>query len=126
MKGRIVLALAAASIMSFGALHEAAAQRSMGQGGMGGMDHGSMGQGGMMGQAAEAMADGEVRKVDKDAGKLTIRHGAIAQLDMPPMTMVYRVKEPAMLDQVKAGDKIRFSAEKAGGTFTVTRIEPAK
>ena len=141
MKSRIVPALAVASVIAFGALQDASAQRSMGggmgQGSMGGMDHGSMGQGstgrgsmsqgGTMSQAAEAMADGEVRKVDKDAGRLTIRHGAIPSMDMKqPMTMVYRVKEPAMLDQVKAGDKIRFSAEKAGGAFTVTRIEPAK
>ncbi|HWA36344.1 MAG TPA: copper-binding protein [Burkholderiales bacterium] len=71
-------------------------------------------------------ADGEVRRVDKDAQKLTIRHGPLPQLDMPqPMTMVYRVKDPALLDKVKAGDKIRFEAEKIGGAFTVTRIEPA-
>jgi Cu(I)/Ag(I) efflux system periplasmic protein CusF len=71
-------------------------------------------------------ADGEVRRVDKDAQKLTIRHGPLPQLDMPqPMTMVYRVKDPALLDKVKAGDKIRFEAEKIGGAFTVTSIEPA-
>ena len=76
---------------------------------------------------AEHVADGEVRKVDKDAQKLTIRHGPLPELDMPtPMTMVYRVKDPAMLDQVKAGDKVRFNAEKIGGQFTVTRIEVQK
>lgn len=73
-----------------------------------------------------ALADGEVRKVDKDAKKITIRHGPIQTLDMPPMTMVFQVKDPAMLDQVKAGDKIRFSADKVGGAFTVTSLEPAK
>jgi Cu(I)/Ag(I) efflux system periplasmic protein CusF len=73
------------------------------------------------------LADGEVRKVDKDARKLTIRHGPLPQLDMPtPMTMVYQVKDPALLEQVKAGDRIRFEAEKIGGQFTVTRIEQAK
>ena len=70
-------------------------------------------------------ADGEVRKVDREAKKLTIRHGPLPQLDMPtPMTMVYQVKDPSLLDQVKPGDKIRFVAEKIGGQFTVIRIEP--
>ena len=70
------------------------------------------------------VADGEVRKVDKDARKLSIRHGPLPRLDMPTaMTMVYQVSDQAILDQVKAGDKIRFTAEKAGGQFTVTRIE---
>jgi Cu(I)/Ag(I) efflux system periplasmic protein CusF len=78
-------------------------------------------------QSSEHVADGEVRKVDKDAQKLTIRHGPLPQLDMPtPMTMVYRVKDPALLDQVKPGDKIRFVAEKIGGQFMVIRIEQAK
>jgi len=72
------------------------------------------------------LADGEVRKVDKDAKKLTIRHGQIPSLNMPPMTMVFQVKDPAMLDQVKTGDKIRFNAENVGGALTVTKIEPAK
>ncbi|HKA42554.1 MAG TPA: copper-binding protein [Burkholderiales bacterium] len=73
------------------------------------------------------LVEGEVRKVDRDARKLTIRHGPLPQFDMPtPMTMVYQVKDPAFLDQVKAGDKIRFAAEKVGGLFTVTRIEPGK
>ena len=73
-----------------------------------------------------ALTDGEVRRVDKEAKKLTIRHGPIANLDMPPMTMVFQVQDPAVLDSVKAGDKIRFQAEKAGGAYTVTKIEPAK
>ena len=74
---------------------------------------------------AAALSDGEVRKVDKDAKKITIKHGPLANLDMPAMTMVFQVKDPAMLDQVKAGDKVKFQAEKVGGAFTVTRIEPA-
>jgi Cu(I)/Ag(I) efflux system protein CusF len=73
-----------------------------------------------------ALADGEIRKVDKDAGKLTIKHGTIPSMDMPPMTMVYRVKEPAMLDRVKPGDKVKFTAEKLGGAYTVTTIEKAQ
>jgi len=75
---------------------------------------------------AQSLADGEVRKVDKDTKKLTIRHGPIANLDMPTMTMVYQVADPAMLDQVKAGDKIKFNAEKLGGAYTVTKIEAVK
>jgi Cu/Ag efflux protein CusF len=73
-----------------------------------------------------ALSDGEIRKVDKDAKKITIKHGPLANLDMPPMTMVFQVKDPAMLDKVKTGDKVKFQAEKMGGAFTVTRIEPAK
>ena len=72
------------------------------------------------------MIDGEVRKVDKDAKKITIKHGPLTNLDMPAMTMVFQVKDPAMLDKVKAGDKVKFQAEKLGGAFTITGIEPAK
>lgn len=77
-------------------------------------------------QAGASLSDGEIRKVDKDAKKITIRHGPLVNLDMPPMTMVFQVTNPAMLDQVKAGDKVKFQAEKVGGAFTVTKIEPAK
>lgn len=77
-------------------------------------------------QAAAPMTDGEVRKVDMDAKKITIRHGAIQNLGMPPMTMVFQVKDPAMLEKVKAGDRIKFVADKTGGAFTVTQMVPAK
>lgn len=73
-----------------------------------------------------ALVDGEVRKVDLDAKKITLRHGAIPNLEMPPMTMVFQVKDPALLGQFKAGDKVRFSAEKSGGAYTVTRMETVK
>ncbi len=73
-----------------------------------------------------ALADGEVRKVDKDAKKITIKHGPLQSLDMPPMTMVFQVKEAAMLEQVKPGDKVKFTAEKIGGQYTVTRIQASK
>ncbi len=76
--------------------------------------------------AEASMTEGEVRKVDKDAGKVTIKHGPLKNLDMPAMTMVFRVKDPAMLDQVKAGDKVRFVAEKAGGAFTLVQLENVK
>ncbi len=73
-----------------------------------------------------APTEGEVRKVDRDAKKITIKHGPIANLDMPAMTMVFQVKDAALLEQVKSGDKVRFHAEKIGGAFTVTAIEAAK
>jgi Cu/Ag efflux protein CusF len=76
--------------------------------------------------AASKMADGEVRKVDKDAKKLTIRHGPIQNLGMPSMTMVFQVKDPGMLDQVKAGDKIKFAADNVDGAYVVTSLEAAK
>jgi len=72
------------------------------------------------------MSEGEVRKVDKSAGKVTIKHGPLANLDMPSMTMVFRVKDPAMLDQVKEGDKIKFSADKIDGALTVTEMQISK
>ena len=72
-----------------------------------------------------AMTDGEVRKVDMESKKITIKHGEIKNLNMPGMTMVFQLKDPAMLSQVKAGDKVKFSAEKAGGAIVVTDIELA-
>lgn len=70
--------------------------------------------------------DGEVRKVDKDAQKITIRHGPLEKLDMPAMTMVFRVQNPAMLDKVAPGDSVRFLAERVNGAITVTRLETLK
>ena len=78
------------------------------------------------GMAMGGMADGEIRKVDMDNKKITIKHGEIKNLDMPGMTMVFQVKDPAMLTTVKAGDKVRFKAEKSGGAIVVTEIQPAK
>lgn len=71
-------------------------------------------------------AEGEVKKVDKAAGKVTIKHGPLPSLDMPAMTMVFRVKDPAMLDQVKTGDNIKFKADKVQGAYTVTEYQAAK
>ena len=73
-----------------------------------------------------AFTDGEVRKVDKDARKITLKHGEIKNLEMPPMTMVFAVKDDAILGKVKAGDKVRFKAIDDGGKLTVVEIEPAK
>ena len=89
-------------------------------------DHAKHGGHGASSQdASAAMAEGEVRRVDKDAKKITVRHGPLANLDMPAMTMVFQVRDPAMLDRVKAGDRVKFQAEKIGGAFTVTKIEQA-
>lgn len=73
----------------------------------------------------DSMSDGEIKKIDKEAGKLTIKHGELKNLGMPGMTMVFKVKDPAMLDNVKPGDKVRFLADKVGGALTVTTIEAA-
>ena len=73
--------------------------------------------------AEAAMSEGEVRKVDSTAGKLTLRHGPLANLDMPAMTMVFRVKDPAWLAQLKVGDRVRFVAKRVDGNLTVTAIE---
>lgn len=72
------------------------------------------------------LTDGEVRKVDKETGKVTIKHGPLENLGMPAMTMVFQVKDPGLLDQVKAGDKVRFRAEQINGAYTVMQIEPTK
>jgi Cu/Ag efflux protein CusF len=74
---------------------------------------------------AGAMTDAEIRKVDKEARKLTIKHGEIKNLEMPPMTMVFQVKDPAMLDAVKQGDKVQFRAERTGGALVVTDLQPS-
>ena len=76
--------------------------------------------------SAADMTDGEIRKVDKDTKKITIKHGEIKNLDMPGMTMLFQVKDPAMLDMVKPGDKVKFRAEKSGGGIVVTEIQIAK
>ena len=76
--------------------------------------------------ASLPMADAEIRKIDLDNKKITLKHGEIKNLDMPGMTMVFQVKDPAMLDKVKVGDKVRFAAEKAGGAIVLTDIQQAK
>jgi Cu(I)/Ag(I) efflux system protein CusF len=76
--------------------------------------------------AASHLADGEVRKVDKDAGKVTLKHGELKDLDMPAMTMVFQVKDKAVLDKLQPGDKVKFKAINEAGKFTVTEIEKAK
>mgnify|MGYP000977409388 CR=1 FL=1 len=75
--------------------------------------------------ALPAVVDGEVRKVDKAAGKITLKHGEIKHLAMPPMTMVFSVCDKGQLDWVKNGDKVKFAAEKQGGQYVVTSLHPA-
>lgn len=77
------------------------------------------------GQAVAPLSSGEVKKIDKEAAKITIKHGPLANLNMPAMTMVFKVGERAMLDQVAAGDKIGFTAEMVGGALTVTKLQSA-
>lgn len=76
--------------------------------------------------AASDLTEGEVRKVDKDNKKLTIKHGPLKNLDMPGMTMVFGVKDDAMLDKLETGAKVRFQAEKIDGKIVVTKIEAAR
>ena len=83
-----------------------------------GQEHGQQSMAGS--HAMADMSEGEVRKVDSTVGKLTLRHGPLANLDMPAMTMVFRVKDPAWLVQLKVGDKVRFVAERVDGNLTVT------
>ena len=85
---------------------------------------GTLGASSAWAQASE-MSSGEIRKVDKGASKITIKHGEIKNLDMPPMTMVFQVSDPALLGKVKAGDKVRFTAKQVNGAYTVTSIEAA-
>ncbi|MBN9263054.1 copper-binding protein [Hyphomicrobium sp. CS1BSMeth3] len=76
--------------------------------------------------AVAQMVDGEITKVDEAAGKMTIRHGPLKKFDMDAMTMVFRASDPAMLKQVKPGDKVRFEPDKVNGQFTVMKIEKKK
>ena len=80
-----------------------------------------------MGMAAmPGMTDGEVRKVDKEAGKITIKHGEIKHMDMPGMTMVFTAKDKSLLSNVKPGDKVKFMVVNEGGKMVVTDIQPAQ
>jgi Cu(I)/Ag(I) efflux system protein CusF len=94
--------------------------------------HGPHGDHGKPATAASAqpttgeMTDGEVRRIDKEASKLTLKHAEIKSLDMPAMTMVFVVKDKVMLERLKAGDKIKFKAINDAGKYTVTEIQMAQ
>jgi Cu/Ag efflux protein CusF len=81
-----------------------------------------------LGALAQALplAEGEVRRVDKAGGKISLKHGEIKNLDMPPMSMVFQVSDKALLDKVKVGDKVNFTASQVNGDYTVMSIEPRK
>ena len=74
---------------------------------------------------AQALTDGEVRKIDKAQGRITLKHGEIKNMDMPPMTMTFRVKDAKALDTLAVGDKVRFAVDKIDGQYTVTTISKA-
>ena len=84
--------------------------------GMGGMKHEEM---------SMEMSSGEVKKIDKETQKITLKHGEIKNMDMPGMTMVFKVLDPSLLDKVKVADKVNFKAEKRDGALVVTAIEIA-
>jgi Cu/Ag efflux protein CusF len=76
--------------------------------------------------AQQNSVDGTVEKIDKGAGKVTLKHGPIKNLDMEAMTMVYRVQDPSVLDKLKVGQKVKFEADRVNGQISVTKIEAAK
>jgi Cu(I)/Ag(I) efflux system periplasmic protein CusF len=76
--------------------------------------------------AIKDMAEAEVRKVDKDAKKVTLKHGPIKNLDMPSMTMVFQVRDAALFDKLAVGEKIMFTAEQLQGAYVVTGVEKAE
>lgn len=73
--------------------------------------------------ANAAHSSGEIKKIDKAAGKLTIAHGPLVNLNMPGMTMTFKVQDPAVLDRVKVGDKISFVADRVNGAFVATNVQ---
>lgn len=75
---------------------------------------------------AMPQSDGEVRRIDREQGKVTLRHGPLENLDMPAMTMVFKAADPRLLEGLREGDKVRFTAEKVDGVFTLTAIQAAK
>jgi Cu(I)/Ag(I) efflux system protein CusF len=69
------------------------------------------------------LAEGEVRRVDKATGKISLKHGEIKNLDMPPMSMVFQAQDPALLNKVKVGDKVVFTADQIKGVYTLITID---
>ncbi|KVU99543.1 copper-binding protein [Burkholderia ubonensis] len=111
---KALVSIAMGCALAFSAVSHAAGE-------MGNMD---MSGGAKQGaEAASGMSHGEIRKVDAAAGKLTIKHGPLENLGMDAMTMVFKVKDAAMLSQVKAGDKIDFVADEVNGALTVTKLQ---
>jgi Cu/Ag efflux protein CusF len=117
--------LSIAAVLAFSSAAMAVAQES-GHGAHAGHGAPAAAHAGHKTGVAADMVDGEIKKVDKDTGKITIRHGELKAMGMPAMTMAFRVKDPAMLAQVKAGDKVKFMAEKVNGAITIVHLENAK
>ncbi|AEV26988.1 copper-binding protein [Azospira sp. APE16] len=112
-------ALITASLIAFSTLSAISAQAAS--------DHAGHAMAAPAAASAEMqMVDGQVKKVDKAAGKVTLSHGPLTNLNMPAMTMVFKVSNAAWLDQMKSGDKIRFMADNVNGAITVVHFEPAK
>ena len=76
-------------------------------------------------QNPTGFTEGEVRKVDMEQGKVTLKHGAIENLGMSPMTMIFRASDPAMLSKLKVGDTVKFKADRVNGAITIIEIAPA-
>lgn len=114
---KALFSIAMGCAMAFSAVSYAAGSMDS----MGNMDmSGGMKQGA---DAKNSMSHGEVKKIDTANGKLTIKHGPLENLGMEGMTMVFKVKDPAMLSQVKVGDKIDFVAEEVNGALTVVKLQ---
>ena len=90
------------------------------------MNHGAMGDMTMHAADQSAMTDGEIKKIDREQAKLTIKHGDIKNLDMPAMTMVFNVKDRSYLDKFKVGDKVKFTVVMENGKMVITEIKGAK
>ncbi len=124
MRTSIALALVAIAMVALiPAVAQSQNMMSGAAGGGGGMGMEGRTQGMGDPQAPSSMSEGEVRKIDPTVGKLTLRHGQLRNLDMPGMTMVFRVKDPAWFGQMKVGDKVRFVAERVNGNLTVTELQ---
>lgn len=112
-------ALITASLIAFSSLGAVSAQAAS--------DHAGHGMASPSAASTEMqMIDAQVKKVDKAAGKVTLSHGPLTNLNMPAMTMVLKVSNAAWLDQMKTGDKIRFMAENVNGAITVVHFDPVK
>ncbi len=77
-------------------------------------------------ERAASLTDGEIKKVDRDAGRVTIKHGPLENLGMPGMTMVFGVTDVSVLQSLKAGDKVKFAAGKVDGRIVVTELTVQK
>ncbi|HEX7637021.1 MAG TPA: copper-binding protein [Burkholderiaceae bacterium] len=75
---------------------------------------------------AQAVVTGEVKKVDKPAGRLVVKHGEIKAYDMPPLTGAYKVRDPAMLDRVQVGDHVQFTLDRINSVYTITQLQVQK